>query len=133
MTGAGLMDPAIADGVVGPSDPPHPTPTQPVYAAINGTPANVVSVFQAPGKIAGIVQVKIQIPAEVNDKPVQVAVGKAQLLIPFNRRLRVHIGSDFQAKQSVWNRHGKGRSGDLSPGAQRNWGSDSTDQHFGDE
>ena len=97
MTGAGLMDPAIADGVVGPSDPPHPTPTQPVYAAINGTPANVVSVFQSPGKIAGIVQVKIQNPAEVNDKPVQVAVGKAQLLIPFNRRLRVHIGSDFSS------------------------------------
>ena len=77
MTGAGLMDPAIADGVVGPSDPPHPTPTQPVYAAINGTLANVVSVFQAPGKIAGIVQVKIQIPAEVpvGDALVKIAVG----------------------------------------------------------
>ena len=77
MTGAGAMTPAIADGVLGPAEPPFPVPILPIFATINGAPAKVVLAAQAAGRIAGVVRVDIQVPAGMasGDAVVKVNVG----------------------------------------------------------
>ncbi len=62
MTGAGAMMPPIADGATGPLQPPFPMPVLGVSAQVNGVNAPVQFIGQAPGSIAGVVQVNIQIP-----------------------------------------------------------------------
>ena len=93
MTGAGSMVPPTTDGSIGPAEPPYPTPTQAIYVAINGSPANVVSAYQAPGKIGGIVQVNLQIPADVpsGDAVVRIGVGGSGDAANFPFQLRTTI------------------------------------------
>jgi uncharacterized protein (TIGR03437 family) len=75
MTGAGLMTPPIADGAPGPLEPPHPVPNLGLSAYLEptvGDPRDVVetpvrAVFQAPGLIAGVVLVTLQIPDTAPD------------------------------------------------------------------
>jgi uncharacterized protein (TIGR03437 family) len=70
MTGVGAMRPPIADGQLGPLQPPYPVPVLGVSALTNnsvglsnGIPAPVLFAGQAPALIAGAVQVNVQIPA----------------------------------------------------------------------
>ena len=83
MTGAGLMDPPIDDGALGPVNPPFPVPVIPVFVAVNGVAANVVSVVQAPGKIAGIVQVSFQVPPETASGDAVVKISSDPASFPF--------------------------------------------------
>lgn len=70
MTGVGAMMPPIADGQLGPLQSPFPIPVLGVSALVNNTvglangiPAPVLYAGQAPGLIAGAVQVNVQVPA----------------------------------------------------------------------
>jgi len=65
MTGVGAMKPPIADGQLGPLEAPFPIPVLGVSATMNGVEAPVLYIGQAPGLIAGAVQVNLQIPATV--------------------------------------------------------------------
>jgi uncharacterized protein (TIGR03437 family) len=62
MTGAGALNPPLADGVPGPSTAPFPMPVASVSATIGGVDAPVAFAGQAPGLIAGATQVNLQIP-----------------------------------------------------------------------
>lgn len=74
LSGAGTMSPPIADGQLGPLSPPFPFPALGVSAAINGLPSQVVFAGQAPGLIAGLVQVNVQIPVGVTPGTAQLTV-----------------------------------------------------------
>jgi uncharacterized protein (TIGR03437 family) len=74
MTGAGAMLPPIGDGQLGPLQPPFPAPVLGVSATVHGVEAPVLFAGQAPGLIAGAVQVNIQIPAGT-------ASGDAKLIV----------------------------------------------------
>ena len=67
VTGAGVYDRRIEDGSLGPTEPPFPTPVLGVSAAMWSTSwptitAPVLFAGQAPGLIAGVVQVNLRIP-----------------------------------------------------------------------
>jgi uncharacterized protein (TIGR03437 family) len=59
-TGEGQTTPAGVDGQLAPS--PAPIPTHSVAATVNGIPANVTYAGGAPGIVAGVMQVNLQIP-----------------------------------------------------------------------
>ena len=63
MTGVGAIAPPLADGQPGPLQPPFPAPVLGVSATVNGVGAPVLFAGQAPGLIAGAIQVNVQIPA----------------------------------------------------------------------
>jgi uncharacterized protein (TIGR03437 family) len=65
MTGVGDYKQKLLDGSLGPLDPPFPSPVLGVSATINGEQAPVLFVGQAPGLIAGVVQVNVQVPGDV--------------------------------------------------------------------
>ena len=65
MTGLGALNPAIADGSLGPLAPPFPAPVASVSATIGGEVVPIMFAGQAPGLIAGATQVNIQIPQNV--------------------------------------------------------------------
>jgi len=62
MTGAGALNPSIADGSIGPLVPPFPMPVAGISAIIGSLDAQVTFAGQAPGLIAGATQVNVQIP-----------------------------------------------------------------------
>ena len=74
MTGLGAMTPPIGDGQLGPLQPPFPETVLGVSASVNGVNAPVSFHGQAPGLIAGAVQVNVQIP-------VGTASGDASLIV----------------------------------------------------
>jgi uncharacterized protein (TIGR03437 family) len=77
-TGAGQTSPAGVDGSVTGYDN-LPQPILPVTVAIDGQPAQVLYAGAAPGLVAGVVQINVQIPATVagsNSVAVTLAVGK---------------------------------------------------------
>ncbi|MGI8741749.1 MAG: SBBP repeat-containing protein [Bryobacteraceae bacterium] len=63
MTGLGAMTPPIGDGELGPLQPPFPAPILGVGATVNGVVTPILFAGQAPGLIAGAVQVNVRIPA----------------------------------------------------------------------
>ena len=73
MTGAGAMVPTIGDGELGPAAPPFPVPVLPIYAQVNGI-YTLVFAAQAPGMVAGIVRVDIQIPSGTRSGEARVVV-----------------------------------------------------------
>ena len=84
MTGVGAMSPPIADGQIGPLLPLYPVPVLGVSALMNnstalsdGIPAPILFVGQAPGLIAGAVQVNVQIPVSSpsGDVPLTIYLG----------------------------------------------------------
>lgn len=78
MTGAGAMNPALADGALGSADAPYSKPVLPVAVALNGeAAAEVVAAIQAPGRVAGIVRLDVRIPQGTppGDASLQVTVG----------------------------------------------------------
>jgi uncharacterized protein (TIGR03437 family) len=62
VTGLGPVAPPIADGSLGPSAPPFPQPAAAITGKIGGVPAPVTFAGQAPGLIAGVSQVNVQVP-----------------------------------------------------------------------
>jgi uncharacterized protein (TIGR03437 family) len=74
-TGEGQTGPAGIDGVIATS--PAPVPVLPVTATVGGLPAQVISYGGAPGMVAGIMQITVQVPASLpaGNAPVVVQVG----------------------------------------------------------
>ena len=63
MTGEGQTTPGGVDGK--PASAPLPAPVLPVTATLNGQPAGVTYAGGAPGEVAGVMQVNLQIPANL--------------------------------------------------------------------
>lgn len=76
-TGEGQTSPAGVDGKLAPLLPPYPKPIANVTATVGGQPAQVTYYGAAPGEVAGLMQVNVQIPAGVQpgDVPVVIFVG----------------------------------------------------------
>jgi len=62
MTGVGALNPFIADGALGPPVPPFPEPTAAISVTIGQVDAPVTFAGQAPGLIAGVTQLNVEIP-----------------------------------------------------------------------
>jgi uncharacterized protein (TIGR03437 family) len=79
MTGVGQMVPAMEDGSTGPLLPPYPVTLNYLSATVNRVSTPVVYAYQAPGRVAGIVQVGVLVPPSTapGDATVAVAVGSA--------------------------------------------------------
>ncbi len=65
VTGEGQTTPSGVDGKPGPSSAPFPMPLQTVTATVNGVPAVVSYAGAAPGFVAGVMQVNLQIPSGI--------------------------------------------------------------------
>ena len=77
LTGAGPYTPAMADGQLAPATNP-PLVELPIQVKIGGLPATVTYQGAAPGLVAGLVQVNVEVPADVAPGPtvpVSVVVG----------------------------------------------------------
>jgi uncharacterized protein (TIGR03437 family) len=77
-TGEGRTDPDGADGKL--ASEVRPKPLLAVEATIGGQPAQVMDAGAAPGMVAGVMQVNLRIPADVqagNAVPVVLRVGSA--------------------------------------------------------
>jgi uncharacterized protein (TIGR03437 family) len=80
VTGEGQTNPGGVTGKVtgtSTSGPLTPQPTLPVAVTIGGLPANVAFYGEAPGMVAGVMQLNVQIPAAVasGTQPISVTVG----------------------------------------------------------
>ncbi len=74
-TGGGLFQPALADGTIAGSA--LSTLVLPVTATVNGAAATVVYSGSAPGLIAGVMQINVEIPAGTpsGNAPITISVG----------------------------------------------------------
>jgi uncharacterized protein (TIGR03437 family) len=63
-TGTGPLNPSPADGALGPLTPPFPAPEVGVSATVGGVNSFIVFAGQAPGLIAGVTQINLQIPQD---------------------------------------------------------------------
>lgn len=80
VTGEGQTTPAGMDGKLAPLTQPFPQPLLPVQVTVGALPALVVYAGAAPGEVAGLMQVVVQIPAGVQTGgyiPVVLQVGSA--------------------------------------------------------
>ena len=79
MTGEGITQPASADGGIAPVNGTGlNVPVQAVTATVGGLPAKVLYYGSAPGIVYGVMQVNVQLPANVasgSSVPIQIAVG----------------------------------------------------------
>jgi uncharacterized protein (TIGR03437 family) len=81
LTGEGATDPAGVTGAITAATlpPPQvtPAPLLPIGVTINGQPALYVYAGEAPGLVAGMMQLNVQIPANApsGDLPILVSVG----------------------------------------------------------
>jgi uncharacterized protein (TIGR03437 family) len=79
-TGEGQTSPAGVDGKLAPLVLPIPAPLAKVTAAVGGKDANVAYAGAVPGTVAGLMQVNVQIPADVTPGgyvPVVLEVGES--------------------------------------------------------
>jgi uncharacterized protein (TIGR03437 family) len=74
ITGVGDYNPSLPDGALGPLKPPFPKPVLPMSAIVNSEPAPLLFVGQAPGLIAGVVQVNVRIPGDAKSGQATLAV-----------------------------------------------------------
>jgi uncharacterized protein (TIGR03437 family) len=79
-TGEGQTTPAGVDGKLAVS--PYPAPIQNVSAVINGIPASVTYAGAAPGIVAGVMQINVQIPTGVASGTANLQVTVGQLTTP---------------------------------------------------
>jgi uncharacterized protein (TIGR03437 family) len=89
-TGEGQTNPAGIDGALATSTP-YPQPVLPVSVTIGGVPATLQYYGAAPGELAGVMQLNVQIPANAptgTAVPVSVTVGTAPS--PANATLSIH-------------------------------------------
>ena len=71
VTGIGALSPFIADGSLGPLIPPFPAPMAAVSVTIGQVDAPVAFAGQAPGLVAGVTQLNVEIP---QNAPVGAAI-----------------------------------------------------------
>jgi uncharacterized protein (TIGR03437 family) len=82
MTGEGQTNPlGVTGAITSVTLPPPqvtPAPVQPVQVWINGQPANYTYAGEAPGMVAGVMQLNVQIPANAPSGPlsIQVKIGQ---------------------------------------------------------
>lgn len=79
VTGEGQTSPPGVDGLVS-NGPAYPTPLLPVTVLISGSAATIVSATEAPGQVAGVLQIQVTLPTVATAStaiPVQVQVGTA--------------------------------------------------------
>lgn len=81
-TGEGPTTPAGVDGQLAPTTSPAPTPVHTVTATVNGIPATVTYAGGAPGFVAGVMQVNLQIPIGVSPGAAQVRLFSNSLTTP---------------------------------------------------
>lgn len=76
-TGEGQTSPAGIDGLI--ASTAYPKPMQPVSVTIDGQPAVVQYAGAAPGAVAGLFQVNVQVPAQAStgDVAISIQVGNA--------------------------------------------------------
>jgi uncharacterized protein (TIGR03437 family) len=76
-TGEGAVDPPVADGTINATT--FPRPREPITVRIGGKDAEVLYGGAAPGLVAGVFQVNVRIPADVEpgNAPVVVTIGRA--------------------------------------------------------
>jgi uncharacterized protein (TIGR03437 family) len=75
-TGGGQTNPAGVDG--SPAAAPYPSPVEPVSVTIGGTKAAVAYAGAAPGFIAGLLQINVQIPTGLlSTAPLILTIGSA--------------------------------------------------------
>ncbi|MGA2271405.1 MAG: SBBP repeat-containing protein [Bryobacteraceae bacterium] len=89
-TGAGLMNPPVADGSLAPLFLPLPAPKLPVSVQIRGQDAPVQYAGAAPGYVSGLLQVNVQVPTNINFGnliPLSLTVGS------FTSQLQVSIAA----------------------------------------
>jgi uncharacterized protein (TIGR03437 family) len=60
--GAGIMNPGQADGAITSLSPPWPAPQQRVAVTIGGVPARIDYAGAAPGLVAGVLQINVEVP-----------------------------------------------------------------------
>lgn len=77
ITGAGTLGPYLNDGAVGPLSPPFPAPLAPIAATIANIAATITFAGQAPGLIAGVTQVNLEVPqgATPGVVPISISAG----------------------------------------------------------
>lgn len=78
-TGEGLDNPPQSDGKITSVLGPYPQPVLPVNVQVGGMSATVTYAGAAPGQIAGLMQIVVQVPAGVQPGgyvPVQLFVGQ---------------------------------------------------------
>jgi len=80
LTGEGQTAPSGVTGevtTVSPTPPLTPQPLLPVAVLINGQPASIAFYGEAPGLVSGVMQLNVQIPANVpsGNLPISVSVG----------------------------------------------------------
>ena len=76
--GAGAMNPPVADGAVSPGVLPLPVPRLPVTVQIRGADAKVLYAGAAPGYVAGLLQINVEVPLAAgfgNSVPLTLQVG----------------------------------------------------------
>jgi uncharacterized protein (TIGR03437 family) len=81
-TGEGQTSPGGVDGKLAPTTMPEPMPLQTVTATVGGIPANVTYAGAAPGFVAGVMQVNLQIPTGVLSGTANVQLITNTLLSP---------------------------------------------------
>jgi len=81
-TGEGQTSPGGVDGKLAPTTSPEPMPLQAVTATVNGIAANINYAGAAPGFVAGVMQVNLQIPAGVLSGTANVQLITNTLLSP---------------------------------------------------
>ncbi len=79
-TGEGQTTPSGTDGKAAPKTAPFPMPVKTVSATVNGVPAVVSYAGGAPGFVAGVMQINLQIPTGI-------AAGTAQLKLFIDNRI----------------------------------------------
>ncbi|HJZ96434.1 MAG TPA: hypothetical protein VKE70_07995 [Candidatus Solibacter sp.] len=79
MTGEGQTSPAGATGKITPAAGPYPQTLLPPTVTIGGQTAQLLFYGEAPGQVAGLMQINVQIPASTSpgDVPVVVTIGTA--------------------------------------------------------
>src|SRR5262249_9000411 len=73
-TGAGQTNPASQDGARNSTTPPFPLPVLPVSATVGGKSVTPQYAGAAPGLVAGVIQVNLQIPAGLTPGAVQAVL-----------------------------------------------------------
>jgi uncharacterized protein (TIGR03437 family) len=76
LTGEGMTSPLSADGQISSNTPPGPVAG--VSVMIGGQPASTSYIGEAPDEIAGLLQINVQIPTNINPStavPVLVSIG----------------------------------------------------------
>jgi uncharacterized protein (TIGR03437 family) len=89
-TGEGQTNPAGIDGALA-NTAPYPKPVLPVSVTIGGVPATLQYYGAAPGELAGVMQLNVEVPANAPTGTavlVSVTVGTAQS--PANATLSIH-------------------------------------------